>query len=146
MVVFMWTRPTLRGATTSSAASARSSSPSWPQSLHGSAPTLLLPWHLSGSKEVSARYFYFGFSCSCARGKWLQSIERSIRWKNHVWNQDAAVVLTGELFDLFFPFPFFSPFFFLVLLNFFFFLFPATWSQSHRAWCLYPVLTPVITQ
>lgn len=45
----------------------------------------------------------------------------------------------------FLSFSFFFPFFFLVLLNFFFFLFPAMWSQRNQAWCLHPVLTPVIT-
>lgn len=45
----------------------------------------------------------------------------------------------------FLSFSFFSPSFFLVLLNFFLFLFPAMWSQRNQAWCLHPVLTPVIT-
>lgn len=107
------------GCNTSSAASAPSSSPSWPQSLCNVTTSLLLSWHSSSSEEILARFFYFGFPCSCTRREWLQSIEQSIRWINYVWNTD-------ELFDLFFPsyfFPsFFSPLFFIYFSSSFYFL------------------------
>lgn len=114
--------------------------PSRPQSLYIATTTLLLPWHSSWSKEISARYFYFWFSRSCVRREWLQSkAKQSMRWINCVKPQCCCYsywwIIWSFCFVLFSFCFFFSP-----PALFFFFLFPATRSQSPQAWFLHPVL------